>query len=248
MSLKYLSTGQAAAILSVTPDAVLKWIRLGILPAHRTPGGHHRIDRADLDLVTTRTRRHQPAKADPQRRPFRYCWEFYGNGDLPDKCAGCAVYEMRAHRCYEVAKLAPQSGHLKAHCTETCEECEYYRLVRKQNVSFMVVTDDEALAERLKKEAETRDFNLETADCEYFCSMKITNFRPDFVVVDCSLGRQTSSDISRHLIQDPRIPSVRVVLAGKEDEFPEVCDKEFFARMDRPFGIEELDEVARRFK
>ena len=66
-------------------------------------------------------------------------------------------------------------------------------------------------------------------------------------MVDCSLGQRASSDISRHLIEDPRIPSVRVVLAGKDEEFPEECDKEFFARMDRPFGIEEISEVVKRF-
>ncbi|MCK5619065.1 MAG: excisionase family DNA-binding protein [Candidatus Krumholzibacteria bacterium] len=247
MSLKHLSTGQAAAILSVTPDTVLKWIRLGRLPASRTAGGHHRIDRKDLDLVTTGTRKQNPASTDPHRRSLKYCWEFYGNGDLPEKCRGCAVYLMRAQRCYEVAKLAPQSGHLKAYCEKTCDECEYYRLVHEQNANVLVVTDDVALAEKLKREAESRNFNLEIADCEYICSLKITKFRPDFAVVDCSLGRQASSDISRHLVQDPRIPSVRVVLAGKDDEFPEECDKEFFARMDRPFGIEEISEVVKRF-
>jgi DNA-binding NtrC family response regulator len=155
---------------------------------------------------------------------------------------------MRAHRCYEVAKLAPESGHLRAFCKQGCEECEYYRLVHEQSTNVLVVTDDEILAVRLKRDAEEADFNLEIADCEYVCSLKVNDFRPDFAVVDCSLGRQTSSDISNHLVQDPRIPSVRVVLAGRDEEFPEECDKEIFARMERPFGIREISEIIRGFK
>jgi excisionase family DNA binding protein len=242
MASRYLTTGQAANILSVTPDTVLKWIRSGQLPARRTAGGHHRIDRDDLNLVTVPTHT-QTDNTGPQRRTYRYCWEFYGNGNIPEKCHGCAVYLMRAYRCYEVAKLAPQSGHLKAFCENSCDECEYYRLVHEQSTNVLVVTDDESLAERLKSEADAEDFNLEVADCEYLCSLKITNFRADFAVVDCSLGRQTSSDLGHHLAQDPRIPSVRVVLAGKDDEFPEECDREVFARMERPFGLDDIRQI-----
>jgi hypothetical protein len=67
-------------------------------------------------------------------------------------------------------------------------------------------------------------------------------------VVDCSLGHQSSRDISQHLAKDPRIPSVRVVLAGKDDEFPEECDKEIFARMERPFGIYEIADIIGAFE
>jgi DNA-binding NtrC family response regulator len=150
---------------------------------------------------------------------------------------------MRAYRCYEVAKLAPQSGHLRAFCQNSCDECEYYRLVHEQRTNVLVVTDDELLAESLNRNADAGDFNLEFANCEYVCSSKVTNFRPDFAIVDCSLGHEASSDISHHMVQDPRIPSVRVVLAGTDDEFPEKCDKEVFARIQRPFGIREISEI-----
>ena len=243
MSSKLLTTGQAASLLAVTPDTVLKWIRTGRLPARRTAGGHHRIDPQDLEVVAAGSPTSLDPDAPARRRSFQYCWEFYGNGNLPEKCQGCAVYLMRAHRCYEVAKLAPQSGHQKAYCESTCDECEYYRLVLEQRTNVLVVTDDPSLTVRLMDTLGDAEFNLEIADCEYDCSHKVTNFRPDFAVVDCALGQQASRDISHHLAQDPRIPSVRVVLAGKDDEFPEECDKEVFARMERPFGIHEIGEI-----
>ena len=241
MSSKLLTTGQAASILAVTPDTVLKWIRTGRLPARRTAGGHHRIDPQDLEVVAAGSPTSLDTSAPP--RPFQYCWEFYGDGNIPEKCRGCSVYLMRAQRCYEVAKLAPQSGHLKAYCESTCEECEYHRVVLEQRTNVLVVTDDQSLTARLRDALDDAEFNLEISDCEYDCSQKVTNFRPDFAVVDCALGQQASRDISHHLVQDPRIPSVRVVLAGKDDEFPEECDKEVFARMERPFGIYESGEI-----
>jgi DNA-binding NtrC family response regulator len=150
---------------------------------------------------------------------------------------------MRAQRCYEVAKLAPQSGHLKAYCKNTCEECDYYRVVHEQRTNVLVITDDASLTDGLTHDLDGADFNLEVADCEYNCSLKITKFRPDFAVVDCSLGHRASAEISHHLVRDPRIPSVRVVLAGTDDEFPEECDKEIFARMERPFGVREIGDI-----
>ena len=44
----YLTTSQAAKILSVSPDAVLKWARAGKIEAYRTPGGHFRIPKSAL--------------------------------------------------------------------------------------------------------------------------------------------------------------------------------------------------------
>jgi DNA-binding NtrC family response regulator len=148
---------------------------------------------------------------------------------------------MRAKRCYEVAKIAPESAHL--FCESTCDECEYYRLVQRQRTNVLVVTDDDQLTNNLLRNAGAANFNLEIAECEYTCSLKVADFRADFVIVDCSLGQRTSSGVSRHLVQDPRIPSVRVVLAGTEDEFPEECDKEIFARMERPFGVDEIGKI-----
>jgi len=93
------------------------------------------------------------------------------------------------------------------------------------------------------REAETdANFNLEIADCEYTCSTVINHFRPDFAIVDCSLGTRTSRDITNHLIEDPRAPFVRVVLAGNEGEFPNECEKVVYARLNRPFGIEDINE------
>jgi len=259
---KFLTTGQAASICSVTPDTVLKWIRSGQMPARRTPGGHHRIDRKDLDTFLAPSEP-QPVKADPAPICFaeqaaleapasepnrRYCWEYNGKGGVREECLACAVYLMRAHRCYEVAKLAPDAVHSRIYCEGSCEACDYFQEVHAQRTNVLVITKDPVLTQKLRTDAGSGDFNLEITDCEYNCSAVVNDFKPDFAIVDCLLGRDVSRDISNHLMQDPRIPYVRVVLAGGADSLPHECDKEVFALMGRPFDIREISECINGFE
>ena len=44
----FITTARAGALLGVSPPTVIGWIRRGLLRAHLTPGGHRRIDPADL--------------------------------------------------------------------------------------------------------------------------------------------------------------------------------------------------------
>jgi len=264
MRSRQLTTGQAAKLCAVTPDTILKWIRGGRLPARRTAGGHHRIDLRDLERLVPSIRTGMSRDVGDEARPeadfvlvrepanqgnvivprqgrhFRYCWEFNGGGRVMDGCRACAVYKMRAHRCYEVAALQTDVGHNGVFCEKTCAECEYFKKVHGQNTNVLVVTDDESLAGRLLAHAEDSGFNLRVADCEYSCSALVDTFRPDFVVVDCALGRNRSRDICDHVTADPRIPFVRVVLAGLPEELPEECNRDLFAQLDKPFDVEDI--------
>jgi excisionase family DNA binding protein len=241
MSSRYVSTGQAAKECSVTPDTILKWIRSGQLPARRTPGGHHRIDRRDLEqllpLAATAPRTKAPRQSDPH---FFYCWQYKGKGQLLAPCRDCVVYALRAQRCYEVTKVAPHVRHDKLLCDVSCEECDYYRQIHEQATNVLVVTDDDQLADKLRNDADQASFNLELADGAYACSAMVERFRPDFAVVDYALGAQLSWEITTRLTEDPRIPFVRIVFAGELSELPRDCRNVLFARLPKPFGIEDL--------
>ena len=43
-----MTTGAAARMLGLHRDTVKRWISAGKLPSWRTPGGHRRIDLADV--------------------------------------------------------------------------------------------------------------------------------------------------------------------------------------------------------
>ncbi|MFH1892810.1 MAG: helix-turn-helix domain-containing protein [Candidatus Zixiibacteriota bacterium] len=237
----YLSTGQAAGICSVTPDTVLKWIRSGRIQAVRTPGGHHRIPHEAL-LEFLRSDRNQDR--DDYSAKFQYCWEFNSKtGEIPEDCLNCVVYKSKTLRCYEMSELPPEIGHARLFCQGTCQDCDYYRTAHGHRPNVLVVTDKNRLKAALEREAKEADFDLQVTDCEYRCSMMVEKFRPDYVVIDCSMGVQRSKQFASMLSEDPRIPFVRVILSGNRGELPKKCDKVVFAFMERPFSMAMLSNL-----
>jgi DNA-binding NtrC family response regulator len=105
-----------------------------------------------------------------------------------------------------------------------------------------VLSDDSQQVAALTSDAEKVDFNLQIANCGYDCSTLVDHFRPDFIVIDCSLGSKEAGSIVRHLVRDPRIPFVRLVIAGHEDEFPSECDEGVFGRIERPFHLDDINQ------
>jgi excisionase family DNA binding protein len=53
----FISLKDAAKIIGVHPSTVRLWTDKGILPAHRTAGGHRRYNRADVELWAEHARR-----------------------------------------------------------------------------------------------------------------------------------------------------------------------------------------------
>jgi len=247
---RFLTTGQAAELCSVTPDTVLKWIRSGRLAAARTAGGHHRVERSALERFMAEPQvandpvSYSPASRTdplPGDRQFQVCWETKGRGKVPEVCSKCAAFIMRAHRCYEVAKLVPEERGNWTFCPGNCGDCDYFQEVHGQRTNVLVVTDDSGLTGGLIAGANRAPFNLQISDCEYTCSAVINHFRPDFAFIDCGLGGETSGDICWHLLGDPRIPFVRVILAGADADFPIECQQRFLARISRPFGVDDIE-------
>ena len=130
----YLTTFEAADILSVTPDSILKWIKSGKLEARRTPGGHYRIPRQNVELLLKKSEQKVSRYTGLSESKNKYCWEF--NSDQTNcnsDCDNCVVYKSRALRCYEMSNLPVEHGYLKNYCTSTCENCDYYKFVMSRN-------------------------------------------------------------------------------------------------------------------
>ena len=130
----YLTTFQAADILSVTPDSILKWIKSGKLEARRTPGGHYRIPRENVELLLIESEQDNIKKLNVPEGTNVYCWEFNSDQTNCDSdCENCLVYKSRALRCYEMSSLPVEQGYLKNFCTSSCEKCNYYKYIMSRN-------------------------------------------------------------------------------------------------------------------
>ncbi len=127
MSKEFLTTGEVAVMISVTPDAVLKWIKTGKIPASRTIGGHFRIHRNAIPSYLFD--KEMPQRVEEQNNLFQYCWEFNTkNEEDLEECRGCIVYRARAKCCFEMIKLPAEAGHFKKFCLKSCEDCDYYKV------------------------------------------------------------------------------------------------------------------------
>lgn len=239
---EFVSTGRAADLCSVTADTVLKWIKAGKIPANRTRGGHYRILRETLTGIAKSET--LTVGSESSSRPFHFCWEYYEkNGDFSEKCRECIVYRSRAKRCYEIGKLPTEAGHAHVFCQGSCNDCEYFRVVRGQRLNLLVITDQTELTAQLEGQIGRTDFNLRLVDNEYRCSMVIENFRPDYVVIDSSIGQARCKNFAKYLSEDPRVPFMKIILAGKIEDMPAECDKMIFATISKPFSIAELENL-----
>ena len=238
---RLLSTGKAARRLSVTPDAVLKWIKSGRLPAVRTAGGHYRVAESDLDGLMND---HLGPPAHPEGNGFVYCWEYYASGDEPnDDCLGCLVYRARARRCYEMSGLATEAGYAGAYCTTSCENCAYYQEVVQSSRRVLIVTHSAELRQRLREDGTCGRLEVEFADSEYECSAACAKFRPDYVVIDGAMPKRERASLCSHLAADPRVPGVQIILAVcGSHSLSEDTDFAVDRALPRTFSLSDLED------
>ena len=124
----YITTGEAAAIFDVEPDTVLRWIKSGDIPAIRTPGGHYRINRNVF--LTKMIKDTAINEKDETQSPLSYCWEYNSEaGIVRDECKECIVYKSKASKCYELCNLPVSIGHAKLFCSESCNDCQYFKSI-----------------------------------------------------------------------------------------------------------------------
>jgi excisionase family DNA binding protein len=245
---EYLTTGQAARLCSVTPDAVLKWIKAGKIKANRTPGGHYRIHRKNLEPMIGSKEDAEKRRPAPMKS-FQYCWEFNAGGDeVSADCLDCIVFRARARRCYEMTELQSQIGPGKHFCEESCDDCDYYKLVREQRMNILVVCTDQELREALMDEAIGGEYNLQFATDEYECALVIDTFRPDFLVLDATLGTERINRLAKHLADDSRVPFVRTILVVKRLPAPRKCEMDVFAVIKKPLRKKVLDELINKLR
>jgi len=243
-----LSTGKAAALCSVTPDTVLRWIKQGKLSAVRTAGGHHRVKRSELTPFLLLPPGDGPGGAAERPQPglSAPCWEYLGEGgELREECRQCVVYRVRATRCF---LLAGTTGHGRSFCAGSCEECAYYRRVQSLTARVLFITTDRDLVQRI--ECSERDgVWVRIARSGYEAARMVDDFRPTFAIIDigCFSGWQT--ELLEPLLADPRLAGLKVILTVSPQmtrwRRRELGTGAVAGVLEKPFGCRRLAEVIR---
>jgi len=239
--MSFLSTGQASKLLSVTPDTVLKWIKQGRLPAFRTAGGHYRISMENINSLTGNAE--LTALDDvsyPPEENLLYCWEFFRDNNKTRKgCHDCLAYRAQALKCYEMNHLSEEMGR-NGDGKSGCDDCSYFRYLQGRPYNILVITDDQNCRELLINERGEEKIIFQFATCEYECALIIDRFRPDFVLLDCTMEEDKCRELCHHLANDPRILGSTIILATPARRllisFPGTI------RLKHPFSLKDIEK------
>ena len=244
-----LTTGEVAKLCGVTPDAVLKWIKKGKLPAARTAGGHYRVSRdACVALGLCVLNGDEPgaapaARLDEERLRPR-CWEYFGQpGAPPATCRNCLVYQARVQHCYKLAELGEHIGQTCEFCRMDCLDCPFYRACHGLATTMVVITRDEALTRRLKMQIDARKVSLHFARTGYDASTLIGALRPAIVVLDSKLPDVSGGSLAESIGRDDRVPGVKVFLAQRQGD-EEVVERLAVPSITPPFTAERIERLA----
>lgn len=241
VSKNHYTTSQAAKLLSVSPDTVLKWVKASKIASYRTPGGHYRIPSEAVEaLLPGKVLETAPIETD---KGYDFCWSFYaGPEGVRDECRECVAYRSKARRCYEMRSIPEEFGHLRLFCQTSCEECDFYQLTHLQRLSVLVVSRHNTWLDELADQPPSPVLKLECAHSEYECGAVIEKFRPDYIVLDCSFGTNRTREICRHLNEDERIPFTRIILTSRLARWADDCQQEVCGWIEKPFTMDQLGE------
>ncbi|MBU8933691.1 MAG: excisionase family DNA-binding protein [candidate division Zixibacteria bacterium] len=242
----YLTTTQAAKLLSVSPDTVLKWVKAGKVKSYRTLGGHFRIPISELRMPESGLHdQAPPVTLASDTQAHQYCWEFLAaGGKIKAECMDCITYRSRARRCYELKDLPGEFGCLNLLCDTDCNDCDYFKVVSGQGINVLILTGNRRLVKGINR-IEQSGLQIRFASGEYETAVAIQSYRPDYIVIDCAFGKKRTANLCSSLFSDIRIPVARIILSSKTRTTEDYCDHEVFGWIRKPFSVEELNSCIR---
>jgi len=238
----YFTTTQAARLLSVSPDTVLKWVKAGQLSSYRTPGGHYRIPAEAVTALLPDGDTQDIAVGITREEPdFAQCWDARADETgIREACRDCQVFTSRARRCYEVRADPAAFTQLGLDCPDDCADCDVYHYTHGRDRSVLVVSRHTGWTDKLNAQAQVHVLDLEVVASEYRCGAVLERFRPDFIVIDRSFGAYRTREICRHLREDPRLPLPRIVLTSRQARWDAECEGDVCGWIRKPFTMERL--------
>jgi len=241
---EYFTTTQAAKLLSVSADTVLKWVRAGKIDSYRTPGGHFRIPSQAIETLLPGVKEPDPkTEYKNDNLTHLYCWDFYSDsGCVNSDCQSCVAYRSGARRCYEMRDIPEEFGHLKLHCRTDCSECEYYNIMKGNSTSVLIISHIGRVIRKLNSDKNDQDLVIRFTKNGYDCSLLIEKFRPDYAIIDCNFGESRAKELCMNLINDERIPFTRILVTSQSASLDEYCRGKVFGWIKKPFTYKQLKE------
>lgn len=210
-----LSTGQAARLLAVTPDTVLKWIKKGRLHAVRTAGGHYRVRWSDVQQL----RQAGATSAEAPTGDAVYCWQFHAqDSEAAGRCEGCIVRRAHALHCFHLSGRFPAESYAGTHCETSCLDCAYYLTHHGERIRVLVVASDPEVQRTFAGLRPGGPLDVAVAGDVYTAAVAVQALHPEYVVLHGSLTEQQCCELERNLRADdsPRRPHVLSACDGDE--------------------------------
>ena len=120
-------------------------------------------------------------------------------------------------------------------------------LLKTDKVKILIVDDDACItsfiSEVLKEE---RNLEIDTANSGFKVGVKLTEFKPDLVILDIVLGDMDGREFFQHIKENPEINRIKVIgISGKIDTSEEqsLLDQGFSAFIRKPFEMKTLKET-----
>ena len=243
----FLTTTEAATMLFVAPDTVLKWVKAGKIKSYRAPGGHSRIPLESVTALLAEQNGDDFWLEPKSHKSYQYCWQQLDpDSKIKDDCKKCLNYIYRTERCYKLRKSSDGIGCIRIGCDMSCEECDYYKLVCDQVLNVLIMSESRKTLSDRPKPNFIQDMKIEFVADEYECSYIIEKFRADYFMIDLALGLKRIWTFCRHLYNDPRIPFARIILTSENMYINNFCDKEIFGWIKKPLSVENIKEYIHR--
>ncbi len=244
---QFLTTTEAAKMLFVVPDTVLKWVKAGKIKSYRTPGGHSRIP---IDSVTALLAEQNNNIVRPEQKSeksYQYCWQHPASVKKnQNDCSECLNYICRVKRCYQLRNSLDGIGCIRIGCDVLCEQCDYFKLVSRQVLSVVIMSENHRTFNDRSKLNFSSDMKIEFVEDEYECSFLIEKFRPDYIIIDYSMDLNRIWTFCKHLVNDPRLPFARIILTSEGWNEQNFCNKEIFGWIKKPLSVEHIREYIHR--
>jgi len=120
-------------------------------------------------------------------------------------------------------------------------------LLKTDRVRILIVDDEKYITSFISRALEKeRNFEIDIANSGFKAGVKLTEFKPDMVILDIVLGDMDGREFFEHIRENPELNDIKVIgISGKIDPSEEqsLFDLGFNAFIRKPFRIKALKEL-----